>query len=76
MVWGIALVRAASCLGCVPSQLLLHPGLLAGGVVCEAEKALTLCKHSPAITKTSLCYQHCFQHKSKTQPRTSYCEEN
>lgn len=41
----------------------------------EAAKPLALCKLCSAITTTSLCYQHCFQHKSKTNPETSYCEE-
>ena len=33
----------------------------------KQKRALTLCKHRSAVTKTSLCYQHCFQNKSKTQ---------
>ena len=49
-----------------PPSFLCTPSLLAGGVVRETEKALTLCKHCSAITKTSLCYQHCFRHKCKT----------
>ena len=52
------------------------PSLLAGGVGGEATKSLALCKHCSAIAKTSLCYQHCFQHKSKMLPHTSYYEEN
>ena len=54
-----------SCPSCVPSQLLVPPQPLAGGAGWEAEKALALCKHRSAITRRSLCYQHCFQHKSK-----------
>lgn len=50
--------------------------LLPSGAVWEAEKALRQCKPCSAITETSLYYQHCFQHKSKTQPSNSYCEEN
>jgi len=52
------------------------PSPLAGGVGWEAEEALTLCEHCSARTKTSLRYQRCFQHKSKTQRHTSYYEEN
>jgi len=42
----------------------------------KIEKALTLRKRCSGITKTSLYYQHCFQHKSETQPHISYYEEN
>lgn len=35
-------------------SVLCTSSLLSGGVVCEAEKALTLCEHCSAITKTSL----------------------
>lgn len=28
-----------------------------------------------AIMRTSLCYPLCFQHKSKSQPHSSYCRE-
>jgi len=37
-----------------PLNSLCTPSPLAGGVVGEAEKALTLCKHCLARTKTSL----------------------
>lgn len=40
------------------------------------EKALPLCKPCSRITKTSLYYQPCVQHKPKTQPYSSHCEEN
>ena len=42
-----------------PPNFLSTPCLL-------VEKALTLYKHCSVITKTSLNYQHCFRHKSKT----------
>lgn len=35
----------------------------------EVKKALTLCEHCSA---TSMYYQPCFQHKSKTQPYPSH----
>lgn len=40
----------------------------AGGVGRGAEKRLGLCEHCSAVRRTSLCYQHCFQHKSKHSP--------
>ena len=49
-----------------PPHSFCTPSLLTGGVGWEAEQALTLCKHCSAATKSSLYYQHCFQHKSKT----------
>jgi len=49
-----------------PPNFLCTPSPLAGGAELEAEKAFTLCEHCSAMTKTSLCYQHCFQHKCKT----------
>ena len=52
------------------------PSLLTGGAMWEAEKALILCKHCSAITKTPLNYQHCFQYKFKTSPHACYYEEN
>ena len=52
-------LAGVSCPDCVPSQIPASPlRLLAGG---------TLCKHCSAITKTWVCYQHCFCHKSKTE---------
>ena len=33
---------------------------------CEKQKKPWLCKRCSAITKTSLCYQNSFEHKSKT----------
>lgn len=42
----------------------------------KAEKALTLYKHCSAIAKTSLNYQHHFQHKYKTKPHYSYYKDN
>lgn len=35
----------------------------------EAEKASMLNQHWSAIAETSLCYQHCSQHKSEAQPQ-------
>ena len=60
-----------SCPSCVPSQ----PLVLSVRAFWGAEKALTLCKQSLAIAKTSLCYQQCFHRTSKTQSHTSYSEE-
>lgn len=37
---------------------------------------LMLCKHSSAVTKTLVCYQHCSCHWSKTQHHLGYCEES
>ena len=48
-----------------PPSFLCTPSLLTDGVVCEAEKTLTLYEHCSAVPKTSLCYQRCFGHKSK-----------
>ena len=61
-LWSVGL----SCPSCVPSQLFLHAQSTHWWVGVTAEKALTLCKHCSAIMKTSLNYQHCFRHKSKT----------
>lgn len=47
--------------------------------VQKSEKALVLlvlCKLCSAVTKTFPYYQHCVQHKSRTQPHTVHCEEN
>lgn len=49
--------------------------LLAAGVVGEAERALTLCKHCSAVTKTLVRHQHCWGRKSKTWHHTSHYEE-
>lgn len=57
-----------------PPSFFCNSSLLTGGVVQEAQKALTLCKLCPAVTKTSLKCQHlCSQHKSKTQPHSNQC---
>lgn len=40
----------------------------ADGVGRGAEKCLALCEHYSAVRRTSLYYQHCFQHKSKHSP--------
>lgn len=62
--------------GCAPPSFLVSSSPLTGGLVWEAEKALTLCKYSSAIAKTSLYCQHCFCHKSKTQPHKRYYEKD
>lgn len=59
-----------------PCSSLCTPSLLAGRAAWGAAKALTLCKHCSAAAKTSLCHQCCFGHKSETQHRKSYCEED
>jgi len=48
-----------------PSQPLVHPSLPAVGAERGTEKALMLCKQCSASAKTSLCYQHRPDHKSK-----------
>lgn len=40
-------------------------------VVQEAEKPWNLCTSCSAVSKTSLHCQHCFQHKSETEPHSS-----
>lgn len=51
---------------CVPSQLLVYPQSPHwwGGV--WSRKGLALCKCCSARTKTSLKFQHCYQHESKS----------
>lgn len=53
---------------CPPS--LFTPSILSG-TVGGAGRALALCKPCPARAKTSLHYQHSFQHKPQTQPHTN-----
>lgn len=60
---------------CVPSQLLAHPHPPQWWHEWGAAKALALCKHCSAETKTAVL-SSCSQHKSKTQPCKSYCGEN
>uniref|UniRef100_A0A672TUV7 Dipeptidase n=1 Tax=Strigops habroptila TaxID=2489341 RepID=A0A672TUV7_STRHB len=56
--YGISLGSVGvSCPGCVPSQVLLHPQPNLWWSRVKSKKALTLCKHCSAITKTSLNYQ-------------------
>lgn len=62
-----------SCLCSLPVHCLTSTPL---SVVQEAEKALAVCEVCSAVTQTSLNYQHCFQHRFKTQPLTCYNEEN
>ena len=58
MAWNIPLVIWGQLSWAVsPPSFLCTPSPLTGEAVREAEKALALCKHSSAITKTSLCYQ-------------------
>lgn len=64
------------CPGCVPSKLLVHSGSLMGRAGWGAEKPLMLYKHCSAVTKTLMCSQHRFGHKSETQPCMSCYEEN
>jgi len=52
------------------------PSLLAGRAAREARKSLTQCKHCSETTKISVCYQHCFPHKAKTQHHTRNYVEN
>lgn len=59
----------------VPSSCAPSASSLVGGVGWGAEKLLALGKPFSATVEASLCYQLCFQHKSKIQPHTSYCEE-
>lgn len=59
-----------------PVPGLCTPSLHAGGLGRDAGKALALGEHCPAITKTSLYFQHCVQNKSNTQLHTSFCEKN
>lgn len=49
-----------------PLKGLCTRSLRAGAVVRGVEKALVLCRH--CSTGTPLCYQNCFQPKSKTAP--------
>lgn len=51
-----------SCLCCITLPLLVHL-LPTDDSQCETEVALMLCQCRLAIAKTSVCYQHRFQHK-------------
>lgn len=62
------------CPGCAPSQLLKHPWLTRGQGMLRSRKAPD--KHCSAVTKTLVCSQHCFGHKSETQLRMSCYEAN
>lgn len=46
------------------------------GVEWEAETSSAQCKHCSALTRTPVCYQHCFSHQSKTRHHTGCWEEN
>lgn len=76
MVWNICLGSWGHLSQLCPLQTPPEctPSLLAGRVVWEAEKVLMLFKHCSEVTKTSLCYQHYFHHKSKMYLNTSYYE--
>lgn len=54
------------------SQLCLLPTSCAP----PAYSLLAWCKPFSAITKISLFFQYCFQHRSKTQPHSSYYEKD
>lgn len=49
-----------------PFNFLCTCNLFSSSSVWESEEALTLCNYCLAVTKTSLCYRHCFQHKFNT----------
>ena len=51
-----------------PPSFLCPPALWCEAGWCEKQGRLWLCKHCSAGMKTFLYYQHCFQHKSKTEP--------
>lgn len=65
----VLVVSPPNCL-CSPSLLTTH------WLVVPGEKKPWLCKHCSAVAITSLCFQHCFQHKPKMQSHRSYCDEN
>lgn len=74
-VWNIPWVS------CSLSWLYVHPVPCAPpasllGRLYEEQKRSGLRKFCSSITKTSLNYQYCFQHKSKTQPHTNYYKVN
>lgn len=57
-----------------PPNFLCNPSLLASKAALEAEKALMLFKQCSAIAKTSVFYEYCFQHKSRTQTHANCYE--
>jgi len=59
-----------------PPSFLCTLSPLTGGAVGGAEKALALCKHCSATTKTLMCYQHYSHPESETLHCTSYWAEN
>lgn len=40
------------------------------------EKALVVCRYRSAVANILVCYQHCFDHRSKTQYHISCYKEN
>lgn len=74
-VWDIPLVES-DVLAVSTSSFWYTPGSLMGRAGWGAEKPLMLGKHCSAVTKTLMCSQHCFDHKSRTQHRPSCYEEN
>lgn len=70
------LVSWVSCPGLLLSPAHVHPQPPCWwGVGWGAEMPLALGKPCSAMVEASLCYQPCFQHKSKIQPHSSCCEE-
>lgn len=64
----------------IPHFLLLPPAVYPHTTSCAAfsvgvESRKGFDSANFTITKTSLRYQLCFQHKSKSQPQSSYCRE-
>jgi len=51
-----------------PPKFLPTISLLTGGTEWEREKALMLCNYCSAIAASMVCCQHCFSHKSETEP--------
>lgn len=59
-----------------PPSLLPTPSLLSKGPKWETAKALELYKDCLATAKTSVCYQHCFGHQSRTKHSIGCYEAN
>lgn len=64
-----------SCPDCVPFQLPFTPNQLAVWAAWKMEEALMLCRHCSAISKTWVCHQHGFGHKSSIQHHKGCYEE-
>lgn len=72
MEWNISLVTWGQLSQLCPLLTSCAPPAYSR-VAWEAEKALNLCQHCSAITKTLLCYQDCSTN-TKHSLNTSYCE--